>query len=59
MNVEDTVKIIDQIKPRLVILNHFGIKLHREDKTEIGRDIQKQTDCQVMIAKDGLGFDLA
>jgi len=54
MNRSDVVKLINQIKPRLAILTHFGTKVLKDDPLQIARDIQIETEVQTIAAKDGL-----
>lgn len=50
----DAIKIIKGVKPRLTILTHFGIDFLKVDPLYEIRDIQKETECQVLAAKDGM-----
>ncbi|MFC2136362.1 MBL fold metallo-hydrolase [Bacteroidota bacterium] len=54
MNSEDVVKFLQKTKPKLAIINHFGIKMLDADPIYEAREIQKKTTCQVIAAKDGL-----
>jgi ribonuclease BN (tRNA processing enzyme) len=58
LNTVDAIEIIEKAKPKLAVLTHFGTRLLREDRMDIGREMQRQAGCQVMIAKDGMGIDL-
>jgi ribonuclease BN (tRNA processing enzyme) len=51
---EDAIKIINAVKPRLTIITHFGIDFIKADPLYEVREIQKQTSCQVIAAKDGM-----
>ena len=51
---EDAVKIIRRVNPRLAIITHFGINFLKADPLYEIREIQKETDCQVIAAKDGM-----
>ncbi|MBL7055398.1 MBL fold metallo-hydrolase [Candidatus Woesearchaeota archaeon] len=51
---EDAIKIIDRVKPKLAIITHFGVNFLKADPLYEIRDMQKQTDCQVIAAKDGM-----
>jgi|TARA_Y100000310_G_C20643384_1_gene795222 ribonuclease BN (tRNA processing enzyme) len=51
---EDAVKIIRRVNPRLAIITHFGINFLKADPLYVMREIQKETDCQVIAAKDGM-----
>lgn len=54
LNSEDAIKIIKEVNPKLTIITHFGIKMIKSDPLYEAREIQKQTGCQVICAKDGM-----
>ena len=54
MNTEDAINFIQRVKPRLAIITHFGIKMLQADPLYEAREIQKQTQVQVITAKDGM-----
>lgn len=54
LSSDDAVKIIDQVKPNLAVITHFGIKLLAADPLMEAREIQKRTKVQTVAAKDGL-----
>ena len=51
---EDAIKIIKKVNPRLAIITHFGINFLKADPLYEVREIQKETSCQVIAAKDGM-----
>jgi len=51
---EDAIKIIKKVNPRLAIITHFGINFLKADPLYEVREIQKETNCQVIAAKDGM-----
>ena len=51
---EDAINIIKKVNPRLAIITHFGINFLKADPLYEVRDIQKQTNVQVIAAKDGM-----
>ena len=51
---EDAIKIIKKVNPRLAIITHFGINFLKADPLYVAREIQKETDCQVIAATDGM-----
>ncbi|MFH1589117.1 MAG: MBL fold metallo-hydrolase [archaeon] len=57
LNVDDVVKILEKIKPKLAILTHFGVKMLDADPIYQAREIQKKTKVQVIAAKDGLSIN--
>ncbi|MFC1649071.1 MBL fold metallo-hydrolase [Nanoarchaeota archaeon] len=54
MNAEEVAILFSEAKPKLGIITHFGIKALQEDPINISRYIQKESDVQVMAAKDGM-----
>ncbi len=54
LNAEDAVKIINGIKPSLVILTHFGSKMLHADPIIVTREIRKKVESEIIMAKDGL-----
>jgi len=51
---EDAIKIINKVNPKLVIITHFGINFLKADPLYEIREIQKETNSQVIAAKDGI-----
>ncbi len=51
---EEAIKIIKKVNPRLAIITHFGINFLKADPLYEIREIQKETNCQVIAAKDGM-----
>lgn len=56
MNISDIEKIICDVQPNIVILTNFGIKPHKNDVIDIARRIHRNTQIQVISAKDGLNI---
>ena len=52
--VEDAIKIIREVAPRLAIIQHFGIEMVKGDLLYQIREIQKATGVQTVLAKDGM-----
>jgi phosphoribosyl 1,2-cyclic phosphodiesterase len=52
--VEDAIKIIRGVNPRLAIIQHFGMDMLKADTLYQIREIQKATDVQTIAAKDGM-----
>jgi ribonuclease BN (tRNA processing enzyme) len=51
LNVDDAVRLLKELKPKLAIITHFGIKI--EDLSEV-RNIQRETGVETIAAKDGM-----
>ena len=54
LNSEDVIKLVNEIKPKLVIITGFGIKVINANPLEVAREIQKSTKIETIAAKDGL-----
>ena len=50
----DAVNIIKKVNPKLAIITHFGINFLKADPLYEIREIQKETNCQVIAATDGM-----
>lgn len=51
---EDAINIIKKVNPRLAIITHFGLNFLKADPLYEVREIQKETNCQVIAARDGM-----
>ena len=54
LNCDDVVKILKATKPNLCVITHYGAKLLQQDALEIGRQIHRETNVQVITAKDNM-----
>ena len=54
---EDAVKIIKEVKPKLAIIQHFGVNILKEDPLFITREMQKETGIHLISAKDGMSIN--
>jgi len=52
--IDDAIKIIKEVSPRLAIIQHFGIEIVKSDPMYQIREIQKATGIQTIAAKDGM-----
>ncbi len=57
MNAEDVINFLQKTKPKLAILTHFGIKMLDADPIYLAREIQKKTESQVIVARDGMSVN--
>ncbi len=51
--IQDSISISNRLKPKLVILTYFGAKMLKADPLYEAREVQRQTQIQVISAKDG------
>jgi ribonuclease BN (tRNA processing enzyme) len=59
LSVQDAAFIINQLKPKVAILTHFGMNVWRAGPWEIAKAISADTGIKVIAARDGMKFDLA
>jgi len=57
LNLEDVLRLISEIKPKLAIITHFGIKMEEVDILNEARRIQRQTKIQTIAARDGMAIN--
>ena len=57
LNVQDAINIINTVKPKLAIITHFNKQMLKESPIYYSREIQRETNTQVLAAKEGLSFD--
>ena len=53
LNSEDVVKLLEQTKPKLAIITHFGKDMVEANPVYQARDMSKMTDIQIIAAEDG------
>lgn len=59
LSVPDAACIIKELKPKTVIMTHFGMSMWRGHPWEIAERLTQQTGIKVIAARDGMTFDLA
>jgi ribonuclease BN (tRNA processing enzyme) len=59
LSVPDAEHIIKEIKPKVAILNHFGMHVWQSRPWEIAEKLSQKTGIRVIAARDGMKFDLA
>jgi ribonuclease BN (tRNA processing enzyme) len=58
LSIGDAEKIINGIKPKAAILNHFGMSIWKAHPWELADDLSQKTGTKVLAARDGMVFDL-
>jgi phosphoribosyl 1,2-cyclic phosphodiesterase len=58
MNSEDAMRLIREVKPKLAILQHFGIKMLRGVAEKEANWIQQETGIKTVAARDGMVLEL-
>ena len=54
---DDAAKLIQEVKPKLAIIQHFGVKMLNSDPLNESREIQKKTKIQTTAATDGMSLN--
>jgi len=57
LRCEDSVNLINKVKPKLVILTHFGVEMLKVNPTYEAREIRKKSGVDIVVANDGLIVD--
>ena len=58
MCTEDAIKLVQEIKPKLVIVQHFGFKVLSAGPEAQAKKIENATKIRTIAAKDGLKLNL-
>ena len=59
LSIPDVRRIINEVKPRMAILTHFGTSVWRAKPWEIARKMSEESGVKVIAARDGMKFDLS
>jgi len=59
LSLPEAKQIIEEIKPKVAILTHFGMTMWRAKPWELARKLTDETGISVIAARDGMRFDLA
>jgi len=58
LSLPEAKSIIEELKPRVAILTHFGMTMWRAKPWELAGELSEETGVYVIAARDGLKFDL-
>lgn len=58
LNMEDVKNIVHELRPRVTILTHFGMKMLQARPHELAGKLSEETGCKVIAASDGMRFNL-
>lgn len=58
MCVNDFAKLIDEVKPKMAIMTHLGMKMIMNNPEEEARRISDETGIRVLAARDGMKLNL-
>jgi len=59
LSLPEAKSIIQELKPRVAILTHFGMTMWRARPWELAKKLTDETGITVIAARDGMKFDLA
>ena len=59
LSLTDAKRIIEELRPRIAILTHFGMTMLQAKPWELASELSGETGTTVIAARDGLEFDLA
>jgi ribonuclease BN (tRNA processing enzyme) len=59
LSLPDAERLIREIRPKVAILNHFGMGIWQARPWELAQKLSEQTGVRVMAARDGMKFDLS
>ncbi len=59
LSIPDVERVINEIKPRIAILSHFGLHVWEAGPQQIADELSGRTGVRVIAARDGMKFDLA
>jgi ribonuclease BN (tRNA processing enzyme) len=57
LNTDDCALLLAEIKPKVAIITHFGIKMIDADPMNEARNLQRKTGVHIVSAKDGFSFN--
>jgi len=59
LSLPEAKRIIEEIKPKMAILTHFGMTMWRAKPWELAKKLTEETGISVIAARDGMKFDLS
>ena len=59
LSAEDAAKLAQAVKPKALILTHFGMTMLRAGTRKVAEELSKRTGVKVIAAWDGARFDIA
>jgi phosphoribosyl 1,2-cyclic phosphodiesterase len=57
MNTEKAAKLISKVRPKLAVLQHFGMKMLKANPEKESERIEKETGVRTTAARDGMTID--
>ncbi len=59
LGIPDAEKIIRELKPKIAIITHFGMRMWQAKPWKVAEGLTEKTGIRVIAARDGMQFDLA
>jgi ribonuclease BN (tRNA processing enzyme) len=59
LSAPEAGEIIKNLRPKVAILNHFGMTMWRAKPWEVAKRLAEETGIRVIAARDGMKFDLS
>jgi ribonuclease BN (tRNA processing enzyme) len=59
LSVPDVERLVNEIKPKIAIMTHFGMGIWRANPSKIAEELTKKTGTKIIAANDGLVFHLS
>ncbi len=59
LSVPDAERLIEELRPKVAILTHFGMTMWRAKPWEVAQRLSQDTGVKVIAARDGMRFDLS
>ena len=59
MTTDDAVKIVSAVRPRFVVLTHFGMKMIFHGPAREAKRVEKETGVKAVAARDGLELSVS
>ena len=56
--VDEVRRIIEEVRPEVTILTHFGMTMIQANPGKVAEQLSKETGLTVLAARDGMTFDL-
>jgi phosphoribosyl 1,2-cyclic phosphodiesterase len=54
MTTDDAIKVVGAVRPRFVVLTHFGMKMIFRGPAEEAKRVEKETGVETVAARDGM-----
>jgi len=58
LSIRDVKEIVMALKPKVTILNHFGMTMIKAQPRVVAEQLSKETGLKIIAAGDGMKFNL-